>query len=67
MPEASSRLANQYQQLGLIDKTPAANWTQDHAAVQSFVTALGQSPVKYLHFIGGETLITPVFKTILTQ
>lgn len=67
IPEASSRLASHYQQLGLIDQSPSANWTNNKEAVESFVAALSQSAVKYLHFIGGETLITPVFRTILQQ
>ncbi len=65
-PGASSRLASEWKRIGLIDRLPPANWTDDPALINSFVETLKQSPhVKYLHFIGGETLITPAFKIIL--
>jgi sulfatase maturation enzyme AslB (radical SAM superfamily) len=45
---------------------PPANWTDDPKLVQRFIDTLTQSShIQYLHFIGGETLITPAFKTIL--
>ena len=67
VPEASSRLASEQMKLGMITQLPAANWTQDPVAMDRFLTALSQSSVKYLHFIGGETLITPAFARILNH
>lgn len=65
-PHSSSKLAVEYQQLGLIDKLPTANWTDQPELVEKFIHALEQSPhIQYLHFIGGETMITPAFATIL--
>jgi sulfatase maturation enzyme AslB (radical SAM superfamily) len=65
-PEFSSRLAQEYQSLGLIADLPDANWTQDKKNLDKFLDALAQSPgTRYLHFIGGETILTPAFKTIL--
>ncbi len=65
-PHSSSKLATEYQQLGLIDKLPTTNWTDQPELVEKFVHALEQSGhIQYLHFIGGETVITPAFATIL--
>lgn len=65
-PHSSSKLATEFQQLGLIDKLPTANWTDQTELVEKFIHTLEQSPhIQYLHFIGGETLITPAFTTIL--
>jgi sulfatase maturation enzyme AslB (radical SAM superfamily) len=65
-PHESSRLALEFQKLGFIDNVPTANWCEDPINLDRFLSALIQSPkLGYLHFIGGETLITPAFKTIL--
>ena len=65
-PSASSRLASEWRRIGLIKQMPASNWTDDPVLVSRFVAMLEASPhIQYLHFIGGETLITPAFKTIL--
>ena len=65
-PTFSSKLATEHLKLKLISSLPPPNWTDDPALVQRFVDTLIQSPhIQYLHFIGGETLITPAFKTIL--
>jgi len=65
-PEFSSRLANEHLQLGLIQKLPPSNWTDRPDLVDKFVTALKASDrIRYIHFIGGETTITPAFLTIL--
>ena len=67
IPESSSRLATEWQRIGFIDQLPLPNWTDDPALVAKFVDPLRQTPhIQYLHFIGGETLITPAFKTILS-
>lgn len=67
-PASSSRLASEYFKLKLIDQLPPRNWTDDPLAVDRFVKCLVQTPnLKYLHFIGGETLLTPTFKIILSR
>jgi MoaA/NifB/PqqE/SkfB family radical SAM enzyme len=65
-PSSSSRLATEWKRIGLIDQMPLPNWTDSPELVNKFIATLEQSPhIKYLHFIGGETLITPAFRTIL--
>ena len=65
-PNSSSRLATEWKRIGFIDQLPAPNWTDDPALVNQFIAMLEASPhIQYLHFIGGETLITPAFETIL--
>lgn len=65
-PQYSSRLATEFKRLGWIDSMPPPNWAEDPRLMERFLEALGQSPViRYLHFIGGETVITPAFRTIL--
>lgn len=66
-PEFSSRLATEFQQLGFIKEPPPANWCDDPVLLDRFVQDLTQSTdLAYLHFIGGETIITPGFKKILS-
>lgn len=65
-PEYSSRLASEYKKIGLIDQSPPPTWCDDPDLLQRFVDTLTASPhLQYLHFIGGETLITPAFEKIL--
>lgn len=65
-PQSSSRLASEFKKIGIVSQEPLPNWTDDPALVQRFVDSLVASPhIQYLHFIGGETVITPAFKTIL--
>jgi organic radical activating enzyme len=67
-PTYSSRLAVEFKKLGLIDTMPPRNWTDDEEAVDRFIELLAQSKkLAYLHFLGGETVITPAFKKILTK
>lgn len=65
-PESSSRLAVEFYQLGLIDQLPPNSWCDDPELLNKFIDDLKQHPAHYLHFIGGETLITPGFKKILS-
>jgi len=66
-PESSSTLASEFKQLGLIDKMPPEAWCNDPAMLSKFTADLIASPdLQYLHFIGGETIITPGFKKILS-
>lgn len=65
-PGDSSRLAAEWKKIGLISQMPAPNWTDNPDLVNRFVSVLSQSKhVQYIHFIGGETVITPAFKVIL--
>lgn len=67
-PQSSSRLAAEFKKLKIIDQLPANSWCDDPAQLDKFIHTLKKSPVvRYLHFIGGETLITPAFKTILQE
>ena len=66
-PTASSRLAAEWKRIGFIDQLPKSNWTDNPVLVDKFVSVLEKSThIQYLHFIGGETLITPAFKVMLT-
>jgi sulfatase maturation enzyme AslB (radical SAM superfamily) len=65
-PHSSSRIAQEYQRIGFIQDLPPVTWTDDPELVAKFTDTLSQSShIQYLHFIGGETVITPAFKTIL--
>jgi sulfatase maturation enzyme AslB (radical SAM superfamily) len=65
-PESSSRLASEFHRIGFIDRLPVLNWTEDSSRVDMLIDLLSKtSDLAYLHFIGGETLITPGFKKIL--
>lgn len=65
-PESSSRLAAEFQKIGFIDQMPPPAWCDDSELLEKFINDLRNSPnLKYLHFLGGETLITPGFKKIL--
>jgi sulfatase maturation enzyme AslB (radical SAM superfamily) len=65
-PHSSSLIAREFYKLGMINKMPPTAWCNDPDAVDRFVETLHQSPhIQYLHFIGGETLITPAFRRIL--
>ena len=65
-PESSSRLAAEFKKIGLITALPKASWCDDPILLNKFIDDLVQSTnLQYLHFIGGETLITPGFEKIL--
>jgi len=62
----SSKLASEWKRVGLLKSIPVNNWCEDDANLKRFLDTLTASPkLRYLHFIGGETLITPAFKKIL--
>lgn len=66
-PSYSSKLATEFKKIGLIDQLPINSWCDDPKSLARFIDNLVNSPgLQYLHFIGGETLITPAFKKILT-
>lgn len=65
-PSSSSRLATEWKKIGIASTESKINWADDPELVAKLVSTIEQSPhVRYLHFIGGETLITPAFRTIL--
>lgn len=65
-PETSTKLATEFKQLGLISTLPPPNWSDDPVLIDKFIKdLLSCKNIKYIHFIGGETLITPAFKEIL--
>lgn len=64
-PEYSSRLATEFKKVGLNVTIPAPNWCDDPTLLNRFLADLLKSNSKYLHFIGGETIIIPAFKKIL--
>jgi sulfatase maturation enzyme AslB (radical SAM superfamily) len=65
-PESSSTLATEFVRIGLIDQAPRGAWSDDPALVERFVETLSATQdLEYLHFIGGETVITPGFRRIL--
>lgn len=67
-PVSSSRIATEYKKLGLISTLPKKNWADNPVLLENFVRLLTNSKkLSYLHFLGGETLITPAFKKILKR
>lgn len=64
-PESSSRLAAEFKKLKIINQVPSNSWCDDQQLVEKFISSLKNNNPRYLHFIGGETLITSGFKTIL--
>jgi sulfatase maturation enzyme AslB (radical SAM superfamily) len=65
-PESSTTLATEFVRIGLIDQAPSQAWSNDPDLVERFVRDLQSTQdLEYLHFIGGETLITPGFRRIL--
>lgn len=67
-PISSSRLAAEFMKIGLIDSMPAGHWADDPQLLDRFLEDLAScAHVRYLHFIGGETLITPAFGRILAR
>lgn len=67
-PESSSRIAAERVRLGMISSMPPRAWCDDPDLLDRFMQSLMQAPhLRYLHFIGGETLITPGFQKILQR
>lgn len=65
-PHSSSKLATEFLKLGLTDTVPPPSWCDDEKLLKKFINDLVASPnLAYLHFLGGETVITPGFKKIL--
>jgi MoaA/NifB/PqqE/SkfB family radical SAM enzyme len=73
-PTYSSKLAQEYKSLTQLDSTlfknypPFKNWTNDSDLVDKFVAELGKLPnIKYIHFLGGETLYLKSFYDICNR
>jgi sulfatase maturation enzyme AslB (radical SAM superfamily) len=67
-PESSSRLAQEFKKLKILKSDPAPTWTNSAELIDRLVHSLVSTPrLAYLHFLGGETLITPAFKIILEK
>jgi MoaA/NifB/PqqE/SkfB family radical SAM enzyme len=73
-PTYSSKLAQEYNSLIQLDSTlfksyaPFKNWTNNSALVDKFVAELTKLPsIKYIHFLGGETLYLKSFYDICNR
>jgi organic radical activating enzyme len=65
-PHSSSRMATEFKKIGLISEMPSKAWCADPVLLEKFIADLTSSnDTRYVHFIGGETLITPAFKKII--
>jgi hypothetical protein len=65
-PNSSSKLAAEFKANGLIQELPPSSWCDDPVLLKKFIDHLtANHNLQYLHFIGGETTITPGFKKIL--
>ena len=70
-PNASSRLQQEYQKLNQLEpkifpiQNIAASWTKNNDLVKKFINDIIKIPtLKYIHFLGGETLFEESFYTI---
>jgi len=70
-PEASSKLEQDYHKLNRINSklffkpNNYSNWTKDQKLIDRFVNEIVNIPnIKYIHFLGGETLYEEAFYTI---
>jgi sulfatase maturation enzyme AslB (radical SAM superfamily) len=67
-PNSSSMLASEFLKIGITDKLPPKSWSSDPVLINRFIDSLlATKNLKYVHFIGGETLIDPAFKKILIE
>ena len=73
-PMYSSKLVKDYQKLNLIEPDlfqnypPFKNWADDPILVDKFINNLSKMPnIKYLHFLGGETLYLKSFYNICNK
>jgi hypothetical protein len=65
-PESSSKLATEFKAMQLIQELPPSSWCNDPVLLKKFIDHLtATTNLQYLHFIGGETTITPGFRQIL--
>ena len=65
-PTSSSKLASEWKKIGLIQNLPPNAWCNNEEYLSKFIELLVKTPgLRYIHFIGGETLITPAYERIL--
>lgn len=68
LPESSTKLASEFKKLKIINELPPRAWCDDPVLLNKFFDTLTAIPnLTYLHFLGGETIITPAFQVILTK
>ncbi len=67
VPSSSSKLANEWHKLGLIkEKYVSNNWSEDDVALEKFFEILKRTKkIRYIHLLGGETILMPAFEKIL--
>jgi len=73
-PKHSSKLVKDYEKLHHLDQTLfpiyqiGKNWTDDKKLIEKFVREIGElNNIKYIHFLGGETLYIKSFYDICNQ
>jgi len=68
-PEASSKISRQYSKWGLLDnQSVAIDWTKDEDVWSGFLEQVISIPeIRNIHFMGGETLITPRFEDFIDE
>ena len=67
-PQYSSAIASEFKKLDLISEMPPPSWTTDLSLVDKFMDDLIKiNHPGYIHFLGGETQITPAFKVFLAK
>jgi sulfatase maturation enzyme AslB (radical SAM superfamily) len=65
-PKSSSKLATEFKKLDIVSNIPGPAWSDNVDLVNKFCCdILSSKTLRYLHFIGGETLITPAFRQML--
>lgn len=65
-PMSSSKLAAEWKKIGLIESLPPNSWCDNNTHLKKFIELLVKTKnLRYIHFIGGETLITPAYEKIL--
>lgn len=65
-PEASSKIASQYSKWDVLGNYKiATDWTKDDAVWDNFVNQILDINLQNIHFMGGETLITPRFEQLI--
>ena len=67
-PAHSSTMATEFIKMNLIDKSqkPPQAWCRDSILLKKFTDTLLQTKnLKFIHFISGETMITPTFMHVL--
>lgn len=66
---SSSKLHTEFKKIGIISKdSKFSSWVDNPQTVEKFASYLSTLPkIQYIHFIGGEALIIPAFKTFVKK